>query len=188
MKKFLKIETGASGATGEGAYFAVDRFERIAPDDSNDALDIEGFGGAKAVDLSLSTEANKEDEAAQVLLDEVNFGKELVIDALKFSDVVRGPEITAAYTEGDIAIGAAITYTVANAFTGCTFKATLTDVNGDTLTDSGTFTNGTTPGLSFDDTGNTLAVGAGTVAVDIFYPNRPDLAAKSYSIGVTLES
>ena len=47
MKKFLKIETGASGATGEGAYFAVDRFERIAPDDSNDALDIEGFGGAK---------------------------------------------------------------------------------------------------------------------------------------------
>ena len=136
----------------------------------------------------LSTEANKEDEAAQVLLDEVNFGKELVIDALKFSDVVRGPEITAAYTEGDIAIGAAITYTVANAFTGCTFKATLTDVNGDTLTDSGTFTNGTTPGLSFDDTGNTLAVGAGTVAVDIFYPNRPDLAAKSYSIGVTLES
>lgn len=187
MKKFLKIKTGASGATGEGAYYAVDRFESIAPDDANDALDIEGFGGAQGVDLSLSTEANKEDEAAEVLLEEIAYGKELVIDALKFSDVVRGPEITAAYTEGDIAVGAAITYTVASAFADCTFKATLTDSEGVSLTDSGTFTDATTPGLSFDDTGATLTAGAGTVTVDIFYPNRSDLAAKSYSIAVTLE-
>jgi hypothetical protein len=185
MKKFLKIETGASGATGEGSLYAIDRVESIALDTSNNAIDVEGFGGAKAVDLSFSVVAGKEAEAAEELIEAINGSKSVVIDALNFSENVRGPEVTAAYTEGDVTIGAAITYTVATANAGCTFEATLTDVNGDTLTDSGTFSDDTTPGLSFDDTGGDLAAGVGSVEVNIFYPNRSDVA-KTYTIAVEL--
>jgi hypothetical protein len=185
MKKFLKINTGASGATGEGALYALDRIESIGLDTSNDAIDVEGFGGAKAVDLSFSVVANKEAEAAEELVKEIAHGKNTVIDALNFSKNILGPEITAAYTAGDLATGAAITATVASAFAGCTFAATITDSADATLTDSGTFTNATTPGLSFDDTGATLAAGAATIVVDISYPNRNEVA-KSISLAVTL--
>ena len=190
MKKFLKIETGASGATGEGAYYAVDRFESIAPDDSNDALDIEGFGGAKGVDLSLQTEANKEDEAAEVLLDEVAYGKELVIDALKFSDFVRGPELGAiTLTNTAIAASADLQFTPASATAGVQFKAKI--VNDDEATEfiekSGTFTSATAPIIVFDNTPAVLAASDEcTVTIEMFYPNRPDLVVKTVTHDVTL--
>lgn len=187
MKKFLKINTGASGATGEGALYALDRVESIGLDTSNDAIDVEGFGGAKAVDLSFSVVANKEAEAAEELVKEIVNGKNNVIDALNFSKNILGPEITAAYTAGDLVAGAAITATVAGAFTGCTFAATITDSAEATLTASGTFTSATAPALSFDDTGATLTAGAATIVVDISYPNRNEVA-KSITLAVTLTS
>lgn len=185
MKKFLKINTGASGATGEGALYALDRVESIGLDTTNDAIDVVGFGGAKAVDLSFSVVANKEAEAAEELVKEIAHGKNTVIDALNFSENILGPEITAVYTAGNVATGAAITATVASAFVGCTFAATITDSADATLTDSGTFTSATAPGLSFDDTGATLTAGAATIVVDISYPNRNEVA-KSISLAVNL--
>ena len=185
MKKFLKINTGASGATGEGALYALDRVESIALDTSNDAIDVEGFGGAKAVDLSFSVVANKEAEAAEELVKEIVNGKNNVIDALNFSKNILGPEITAAYTADGVTTGAAITADVASAFIGCTFTATITDSADATLTDSGTFTAADAPALSFDDTGATLTTGAATIVVDISYPNRNEVA-KSISLAVTL--
>lgn len=184
MKKFLKVDTGASGATGEGALFALDKIESIALDTTNNAIDIKGIGGAKSIDLSLSVVAGKEAVVADKLVEVIAEGKSTVLDALNFSPDVRGPEITAAYTAGDKATGAAITYTVASAIAGTTFEATITDSEGVSLTDSGTFTNATTPGLSFDDTGNTLTAGASVVVVNIFYPNSNNVA-KTYSIAVT---
>ena len=190
MKKFLKIETGASGATGEGAYFAVDRFEKIAPDDSNDALDIEGFGGAQGIDLSLQTEANKEDEAAEVLLEEIAYSKELVIDALKFSDVVRGPEwadITLADTAIDVS--ADLQFTPATATVGVEFKAKIVQDNDEDVfvEKSGTFTAAGLPIIVFENTDPvTLAAGAHTVTVEMFYPNRPDLVVKTITHAVEL--
>lgn len=184
MKKFLKVDTGASGATGEGALFAIDKIESIALDTINNAIDITGLGGAKSIDLSLSVVAGKEATVADKLVEIIAEGKSPVLDVLNFDQDVRGPEITAAYTEGNKATGAAITYTVASAIVGTTFEATLTDSVGVSLTDSGTFTNATTPGLSFDDTGGTLTAGASTVVVNIFYPNSTNVA-KTYSIAVT---
>jgi hypothetical protein len=185
MKKFLKINTGASGATGEGALFSIDKLESIALDTTNNAIDVEGFGGAKAIDLSFSVVAGKEAEAAEELVKEIVNGKNNVIDALNFSKNILGPEIAAAYTAGDVVAGAAITATVAGAFTGCTFAATITDSADATLTNSGTFTGATAPALSFDDTGATLTAGAATIVVDISYPNRNEVA-KSVSLAVTL--
>lgn len=184
MKKFLKVDTGASGATGEGGLFAVDKIEKIALDTTNNAIDINGLGGAKSIDLSLSVVAGKEAKVADKLIETIAEGKSPVLDVLNFDEDVRGPEITAAYTEGDVATGAAITYTVAAAIEGTTFEATITDSAGVSLTDSGTFTDATTPGLSFDDSGATLTAGASTVVVNIFYPNSTNVA-KTYSIAVT---
>ena len=61
MKKFLKINTGASGATNEGVIFAASDIEQVNLDTTNDAIDIKGFSGT---DYSLSTVANKEAEGA----------------------------------------------------------------------------------------------------------------------------
>ncbi len=186
MKKFLKINTGASGATGEGALYALDRVESISLDTTDNAIDVEGFGGAKAVDLSFSVVADKEAEAAEELVKEIVNGKNNVIDALNFSKNILGPEITAAYTADAVVTGAAITADVAGAFIGCTFAATLTDSADATLTDSGTFSAADAPALSFDDTGATLTAGAGaTIVVDISYPNRNEVA-KSITVAVTL--
>jgi len=190
MKKFLKIKTGASAASGEASYFAVDRFESIAPDDSNDALDIEGFGGAKGIDLSLQTEVNKEDEAAEVLLEEIAYGKELVIDALKFSDKVRGPEL-GAITLADTAKAASadLQFTPASATTGVEFKAKIVNDADDTefIETSGTFTSAVLPVIVFDNTPAVLAASDEcTVTVEMFYPNRPDLVVKTVTHTVTL--
>lgn len=184
MKKFLKVDTGASGATGEGALFALDKIENIALDTSNNAIDITGIGGAKSIDLSLSVVAGKEAAVADELVEAIATGQSPVFDALNFAQDVRGPEITAAFTAGDVATGAAITYTVATAIVGTTFEATITDSEGVSLTDSGTYSAADTPGLSFDDTGNELTAGASTVVVNIFYPNSTNVA-KTYSIAVT---
>lgn len=190
MKKFVKIETGASGATNEGAYFAVDRIERMAPQTADDTLDIEGCGGAKAIDLQLQTEVNKENEAAEVLLNEIANGKEVVIDALLFSDKVRGPELPV-ITLADTAKAAAadLQFTPASAKVGVQFTATITQ-DSDTsvkVVTSGAFTSAVLPVIVFENTSPvTLSAGAHTVTVEMFYPNRPDLVVKTVTHAVTL--
>lgn len=187
MKKFLKISTGASGATNEGVIFAASDIEQVNLDTTNDAIDIKGYSGT---DYSLSTVANKEAEGAAELMAEIAHGKEVVIDVLNFSDNVRGPELAAiTLTNTAIAASADLQFTPASATVGVNFTATITQ-DSDTdvkVVTSGTFTTAALPVIVFENTDPvTLSAGDHTVTVEMFYPNRPDEAAKVITHAVTL--
>ena len=187
MVRFLKINSGASGIANEGVYFAAADIDGVALDASNDAIDITFKKNSET--LSLKTTVNKEAEAAEGFIKGISTGKTSIVDICDLGGYILGAEIPAfTIAATDVAItGTALedfTFTLASATVGCSFTATLTEVEDDTadpLVETNTFTKSgviatATDTIKFnsdDGAAGYTAANDYTLTVTLSTPNQP---------------